>query len=587
MFRTGDEELDAIAESTRVVRRTVLCEFCSMYELRADPLLVFPSDKQGLNGQLRRSLTQLLVKTSRRKLMVSYSRWDGRGRPMCCRTHSSVGASHTQSPPASQDSYEQDGPPLGSGAFSVVVPVKHRVTGAGCVAGGDRGSALPGSRSVLFSHATPAVSLRPQANKSPRRSSRLGAPRWRRAGSQRCLPRRSLYRCEKRSGPAGNKLCFSSCIVHRAHHLLRLPPLIIAGGTPAPWWPVGVCASDTTPHLPSQKRVRAALAEAAAHNLLNHPAFVSMFEVYVEREGVCLVRPSARTPSRLTTPPPLPEGTPAAALPLNPAFCPRAPWCPQIMELCPGGTLLTHVQTAARAPSSQPTLYSLLPLPTPKTLSPLTPPPPPHHHQVDAKAARASRAQQIEGIYGALSEADARVVFSRLAGALAYLHDACQMVHRDVKLENVLVEKGGALDSVRLADFGFTVPVVSHKTKGVVESGLKARRKNESRALLTSVAAHALCRPSEARGSAFPSSQPAPPILPPPLFPGNPRVCLTGGSRGLSRARRRRLRRVAAPTSGHVQPRCDALHHAGRVPPLRRGVRVEGGGRAQRGAGAA
>ena len=40
----------------------------------------------------------------------------------------------------------------------------------------------------------------------------------------------------------------------------------------------------------AQKRVRAALAEAAAHNLLRHQAFVSMFEVYVEREGVCLVR---------------------------------------------------------------------------------------------------------------------------------------------------------------------------------------------------------------------------------------------------------------------------------------------------------
>lgn len=92
---------------------------------------------------------------------------------------------------------------------------------------------------------------------------------------------------------------------------------------------------------------------------------------------------------------------------------------------------------------------------------------------MDAKAARASRAQQAEGIYGALSEADARIVFSRLAAALAYLHDHCQMVHRDVKLENVLVDKGGALGSVRLADFGFTVPVVNPKTRGVIESGLK------------------------------------------------------------------------------------------------------------------
>lgn len=165
---------------------------------------------------------------------------------------------------------------------------------------------------------------------------------------------------------------------------------------------------------------------------------------------------------------------------------------------------------------------------------------------MDSRASRATRAVQMEGIYGvrsfatfsaslstpapmptrssrvnphhtavlspppqALSEAEARVVFTRLAAALQYLHDACGMVHRDVKLENVLVEKGGAMDSVRLADFGFTVPTVSAKTKGVVESGLKGTLEYASPEVLV-----AYLEPGGVRSLATPS----------PAQPGRGRV---------------------------------------------------------------
>lgn len=40
-----------------------------------------------------------------------------------------------------------------------------------------------------------------------------------------------------------------------------------------------------------QDRMRSSLVEAAAQNLLRHPAFVAVHDVFVEQEGVCLVRP--------------------------------------------------------------------------------------------------------------------------------------------------------------------------------------------------------------------------------------------------------------------------------------------------------
>lgn len=74
-----------------------------------------------------------------------------------------------------QDSYEQDGPPLGSGAFSVVVPVKHRVTGA------QFGRGLRNALPILNpGGADREVACSSQGGNSLRRSSRLVARRWRR-----------------------------------------------------------------------------------------------------------------------------------------------------------------------------------------------------------------------------------------------------------------------------------------------------------------------------------------------------------------------------------------------------------------------
>ena len=65
---------------------------------------------------------------------------------------------------------------------------------------------------------------------------------------------------------------------------------------------------------------------------------------------------------------------------------------------------------------------------------------------------------------GALRERDVVVAVRRVAEALAHLH-AVGYVHRDVKLENLLLAVPGDLRTLKLADFGFAVASAS-KTAG-------------------------------------------------------------------------------------------------------------------------
>lgn len=53
-----------------------------------------------------------------------------------------------------------------------------------------------------------------------------------------------------------------------------------------------------------------------------------------------------------------------------------------------------------------------------------------------------------------MSEEEARVVMKRLFAAVEYLHDAAGVVHRDIKLENLLLARSGELESATLVDFG-------------------------------------------------------------------------------------------------------------------------------------
>ena len=55
---------------------------------------------------------------------------------------------------------------------------------------------------------------------------------------------------------------------------------------------------------------------------------------------------------------------------------------------------------------------------------------------------------------GSLGEGDARRVMVRLLDAIGHVHRA-GLMHRDIKLENVLVESPDDIARVRLADFGF------------------------------------------------------------------------------------------------------------------------------------
>lgn len=54
---------------------------------------------------------------------------------------------------------------------------------------------------------------------------------------------------------------------------------------------------------------------------------------------------------------------------------------------------------------------------------------------------------------GTYSEADARKCFRQLADGLKYLHSK-HVVHRDLKLENLLLSKKGDIHSIKVADFG-------------------------------------------------------------------------------------------------------------------------------------
>ena len=70
------------------------------------------------------------------------------------------------------------------------------------------------------------------------------------------------------------------------------------------------------------------------------------------------------------------------------------------------------------------------------------------------RAGAVAAARVAEKTGGALTEADAVTAVRRLAQALSHLHER-GFVHRDVKLENLLLETPGDLRTLKLADFGF------------------------------------------------------------------------------------------------------------------------------------
>lgn len=51
------------------------------------------------------------------------------------------------------------------------------------------------------------------------------------------------------------------------------------------------------------------------------------------------------------------------------------------------------------------------------------------------------------------SERDARIIFKQLLEAVKYMHDK-QIVHRDLKLENMLLAKPNDINTIKIADFG-------------------------------------------------------------------------------------------------------------------------------------
>jgi len=58
-----------------------------------------------------------------------------------------------------------------------------------------------------------------------------------------------------------------------------------------------------------------------------------------------------------------------------------------------------------------------------------------------------------DGTEARYSESDARIIFRQLINGVKYLHDI-KIVHRDLKLENLLLAKKGDINTIKIADFG-------------------------------------------------------------------------------------------------------------------------------------
>ena len=74
----------------------------------------------------------------------------------------------------------------------------------------------------------------------------------------------------------------------------------------------------------------------------------------------------------------------------------------------------------------------------------------------------AARLRELLDQHGALPEARARRYLRQICGALHYCHEVVHVVHRDIKLDNMLLD---ADDNVLLADFGFAEVVGPSKRK--------------------------------------------------------------------------------------------------------------------------
>ena len=98
-----------------------------------------------------------------------------------------------------------------------------------------------------------------------------------------------------------------------------------------------------------------------------------------------------------------------------------------VLELCPFGDLKKWLSSSVLSSSMRTTAT---------TTTPLLPPP--------------------SGSNGTCSDTEARLIVKQVASALAYLHETLRVIHRDIKLSNILISKIQPL-TVKLCDFGLAV----------------------------------------------------------------------------------------------------------------------------------
>ena len=62
--------------------------------------------------------------------------------------------------------------------------------------------------------------------------------------------------------------------------------------------------------------------------------------------------------------------------------------------------------------------------------------------------------------HGIQKEASVKIVARRLMSAMKYLHEV-KIIHRDIKLENILLERKNDISSIKLSDFGLSIELES------------------------------------------------------------------------------------------------------------------------------
>eukprot|EP00982_Pelagococcus_subviridis_P007362 30587-Pelagococcus_subviridis.AAC.2 len=175
-----------------------------------------------------------------------------------------------------------------------------------------------------------------------------------------------------------------------------------------------------------------------------------------------------------------------------------------------------------------------------------------------------------------LSERESARMFRQMCAGLMYCH-ANGVVHRDVKLENVLLDANA---NVKIIDFGLSAVLTpGRRLRGarfLTPVPTRPRSRGARRSLTTSPARVALRPPLDGFNPDTPRRRLSTPLLTPLMNPARP-VKSALRLTVVRRAGDRRSQGVRRPAGGRVERRRRALRDGDRVPAVPRAERGEAG----------